>query len=95
MNVYVHNIYVIKLRSSFQAILLPHSTIVGLTDTSTEHFLMINHLLLIYKCYLYKVRDSQNLSFLTFKKNIIKIKTLEEKTCEERKLLNSQNTFFA
>ena len=95
MNVYVHNIYVIKLISSFQAILLPHSTIVGLTDTSIEHFLMINHLLLIYKCYLYKARDSQNLSFLTFKKNIIKIKTLEEKTCEERKLLRSQNTFFA
>ena len=41
----------------------------------------MNHLLLIYKCYLYKARDSQHLSFLAFKNNI-KIKTLEERTSE-------------
>ena len=31
----------------------PQSAIFGFTDTSIEHFLLINHLLLIYKCYLY------------------------------------------
>ena len=57
------------------------------TGTSTEHFLLINRLLIIYKYYLYKTRDSQNLSFLAFKNNIIKIKTLEERTSEEIKFL--------
>ena len=32
------------------------SPILGFTDTSIELFLLINHLLLIYKCYLYKAR---------------------------------------
>ena len=59
----------------------PQSAILGFTDTSTKYFLLMNHLLLIYKCYLYKARDSQHLSFLAFKNNI-KIKTLEERTSE-------------
>ena len=62
------------------------SAILGFTNTSIEHFLLINHLLLIYKCYLYKASDSQNLRFLAFNKNIIRIKTLEERTSEERKI---------
>ena len=32
----------------------PQSAILGFADTSIEHFLLINHMLLIYKCYLYK-----------------------------------------
>ena len=59
----------------------PQSAILGFTDTSTKYFLLMNHLLLIYKCYLYKAGDSQHLSFLAFKNNI-KIKTLEERTSE-------------
>ena len=39
------------------------SAIPGFTDTSIKDFLLINHLLLICKCYLYKARDSQNLVF--------------------------------
>ena len=35
----------------------PQSAILGFTDTSIEQFLLINHLLLIYKFYLYKARD--------------------------------------
>ena len=65
----------------------PQSAILGFTDTSTEHLLLINHLLLIYKCYLYKARDKQNLRLLAFKNNVIKIKTLKERTSEERKFL--------
>ena len=34
------------------------SAILGLIDTNIKHFLLISHLLLIYKCYLYKARDS-------------------------------------
>ena len=37
----------------------PQSTILGFTDTSTERLLLIDHLLITCKCYLYKVRDSQ------------------------------------
>ena len=65
----------------------PQSAILGFTDTSTEHFLLINHLLLIYQCYLYKAKDSQNLTFLAFKNNIIKIKTLDKRASEELKFL--------
>ena len=61
--------------------------ILGFTDTSTKHFLLINQLLLTYKYYLYKAKDSQNLSFLAFKNNMIKIKTPEERTKEENKFL--------
>ena len=46
--------------------------ILGFTDTSTKHFLLINQLLL---------------TFLAFKNNIIKIKTPEERTKEENKFL--------
>ena len=59
----------------------PQSAILVSTDTSTEHILLINHLLLIYICYLYEARESQNLSFLAFKNNI-KIKTLVQRTSE-------------
>ena len=69
-----------------------NTTISGFTDTSIEHFLLINHLLLVYKCYLYKARDSQSFGFLTFKKNIIKVKTLEERTIEERKFFKNCQT---
>ena len=36
------------------------------------------YLLLIYKCYLYKVRHQQNLHFLAFEIHFIKIRTLEK-----------------
>ena len=63
------------------------SAILGFTDTSTKHLSVINHMLLIYKCC---SQSSQYLSFLAFKNNIIKIKTLEERTSEERKFLKKQ-----
>ena len=48
----------------------------------------MNHLLLIYKSFLYKNRDLQKLSFLDFKNDIIKIITLEERISKEIKFLN-------
>ena len=55
LNFYEDNIYGIKLRSFFSGyITIPdlttQSTIFGFTHTSTEHFSLINHLSLIYKC---------------------------------------------
>ena len=87
LNVYVQYIYGIKLQIFFSRYIAipdvtPQSALLGITDTSTEH--LTKHLLLIYKCCLYKARDLQNLSFLAFK-NIIKIKTLEKRTSEETK----------
>ena len=49
----------------------PQNAISCFTETSTKDFLLINHLLLIYKCYLCKPRDPQNLSFLAFKDKIM------------------------
>ena len=68
----------------------PQSTILCFTNTSIEHFLLLNHLLLICKCYPYKARDSQNLSFLAFKNNIIKIKFPEERISEQKKFLKKR-----
>ena len=68
----------------------PQSTILCFTNTSIEHFLLLNHLLPICKCCPYKARDSQNLSFLAFKNNIIKIKFLEERISEQKKFLKKR-----
>ena len=77
-NIYIY-IYGIKLQIFFSRYIAipdvtPQSALLGFTDTSTEHLIkhLIKHLLLIYKRCLYKARDSQNLSFLAFKNNIIK-----------------------
>ena len=44
MNVYLHNLYGIKLRSSFHVITIPDvtplSAIIGFADTSIDHFLL-------------------------------------------------------
>ena len=50
----------------------PQSAIFGFLDIKNENYLIINHLLLIYKFYLYKARDSGKLSFNSLRSNIIK-----------------------
>ena len=54
------------------------SAILGLTDSQSENFIIINHLLLIFKYYIFKSRSNKHLSFLQLKTDIIKVKTLEE-----------------
>ena len=41
-------------------------------------FIIINHLLLIFKYYIFKSRSNKQRSFLHLKTDIIKVKTLEE-----------------
>ena len=54
------------------------SDILGFTDSQSENFIIMNHLLLIFKYYTFKSRSNKPLSFLQLKTNIIKVKTLEE-----------------
>ena len=65
VNVYVHNIYGINFRSSFRLHYYPRCYTAECHSwfyrTGIEHFLLINHLLLIYKCYLYKARETQKI----------------------------------
>ena len=58
--------------------LTSQSAILGLTDSQSENFIIINHLLLIFKYYIFKSRSNKHLSFLQLKTDIIKVKTLEE-----------------
>ena len=54
------------------------SAILCFTDSQSENFIIIDHLLLIFKYYIFKSRSSKHLSFLQLKTDIIKVKTLEE-----------------
>ena len=58
--------------------LTSQSAILGFTDSHSENFIIINHLLLIFKYYIFKSRSNKQLSFLQLKTDIIKVKTLEE-----------------
>ena len=58
--------------------LTSQSAILGFTNSESENFIIINHLLLIFKCYIFKYRSNKHLSFLQLKADIIKVKTLEE-----------------
>ena len=50
----------------------------GFIDTQQKSFVIINHLLLIFKFNVYKSRDLKTLNFLRLKSDIIKIKQIEE-----------------
>ena len=58
--------------------LTSQSTILGFTNSESENFIIINHLLLIFKYYIFESRSNKYLSFLQLKTDIIKVKTLEE-----------------
>ena len=69
-----------KLRQYFlQFINIPHSTpqcsIVGIFDNN-QHSVLTNHLLLIFKCYIYSARNTKQLNFDNLKITIKKIKKL-------------------
>ena len=58
--------------------LTSQSAILGFTDSDSENFIIMNHLLLIFKYNIFKSRSNKQLSFLQLKTDIIKVKTLEE-----------------
>ena len=65
--------------------LTSQSAILGFTNSESENFIIINHLLLIFKYYILKSRSNKHLSFLQLKTGTIKVKTLEEDYSNEDK----------
>ena len=57
--------------------LTPQSAIFGFLDTNHQHNLIFNHLLLIFKFYLYKARDHKKTNIKILKDKIKNIRTIE------------------
>ena len=79
-----------KLRQYFsQFTNIPHSTpeifILGIFDNS-QHAELINHLLLIFKCYIYSTRNTKQLNFDNLKIIIKRIKEIEKELSSPNKL---------
>ena len=55
----------------------PQSATVGFLDDALEHIVHLNHVLLIFKNYLYKARENKNLNFNIPKNYLTKIRDLE------------------
>ena len=58
----------------------PQSAFFGFPDNK-ENFEIINHLHLIFKYYLFKVRDTRKASLEGLKKNVIKIYNIKKQIC--------------
>ena len=59
-------------------VLNPQSAIFGFTDVLDHNYLLVNHLLLTFKCNIYKSRVNNTLSFQTLRYVISQIKYIEE-----------------
>ena len=71
-----------QLQHSFQNVLIilpvtPQSTIFGFIDHKVNDHL-VNHILLIFKNYVYKTRENGSLDIKVLKRNIHKIKNIEK-----------------
>ena len=62
-------------------ILNPQSATFGLFEIDPDFELLLNHILLLYKYYIYLLRDSSKLSFAALLKNILKVFDLEIRLC--------------
>ena len=65
-------------QDSLLLLLLLPCAILGITNSESENFIVINHLLLMFEYYIFKSRCNKHLSFLQLKTDVIKVKTLEE-----------------
>ena len=79
-----------KLRQYFsQFINIPHSTrqssILGIFDNN-QHSELINHVLLIFKFYIYSARNTKHLNFDNLKITVKKIKETEKELTSSNKL---------
>ena len=63
--------------------LLPESAIFGFLDISNKDHLIVNHLLLLFKCYIYKGRDRKHLVFGALMKNIKNIYDIEKNLTDQ------------
>ena len=81
-----------KLRQYFsQSVNIPHSTpqssivVINIFDNK-QHSVLINHLLLIFKFYIYSARNTKQLNFDNLKINELEIKELEKELTSFNKL---------
>ena len=55
----------------------PQSAILGFLDDALEHKLLLNHILLTFKGYIYKASENKNLNFNILKNYVTKLRDLE------------------
>ena len=63
--------------------LTPQSAIFGFLGTSNKDYLIVNHLLLLFKYYIYNARDQKRLVFEALMKNIKNIYDIEKNLAEQ------------
>ena len=57
--------------------ILPQSAIFAFLDDALEHKLLLNHILLIFKTYIYKARENKDRNLNILKNYLTKLKDLE------------------
>ena len=63
--------------------LTPQSAIFVFLDISNKNYLIVNHLLLLFKYYIYNARDREDLVFEALMKNIKKIYDIEKNLADQ------------
>ena len=63
--------------------LTPQSAIFGFFDINNDSSLLINHILIIFKLYIYKARKNKKVDLKSLIHYICKIKDTEEKLCQD------------
>ena len=71
--------------------LTPQSAIFGFLNIEKEYYLVINHLLLIFKLYIYKDRNCKRLNLQSLKRKIVKICNIEKDIAQKN--TNKQKKF--
>ena len=72
--------------------IIPQSAIFGFLEADDKVFLILNHLWLLLKYYIYVSSSSKILSFEAFLKSIMKVKKLKSKWWKEKKLFTENNS---
>ena len=63
--------------------LIPQSTIFDFLDISNKGYLIVNHLLLLFKYYIHNARDRKHLVFEALMKNIKNIYDIEKNLTDQ------------
>ena len=63
--------------------LMPQSAIFGFLDIDNDCSLLINHILLIFKLYVYKARKKEKVDLNSLINYICNIRDTEEKICQD------------
>ena len=63
--------------------LIPQSAIFGFLDISNKGYLIVNHLLLLFKYYIFNARDLKHLVFEALMKNVKNIYDIEKDLADQ------------